>query len=76
MYHIEGALKKLRATIDNKARVEGCIVEEFKVKGIVYFTKHHNINAPTMRYYVDEGMIFSFLSVSWWFIAHLFTCLH
>jgi hypothetical protein len=32
MYHIEMALKKLRVMVDNKARVEGCIVEEFKLK--------------------------------------------
>jgi hypothetical protein len=52
MYHIERALKKLRAMVRNKAKVEGCIVEEFKLKEItyfssVYFTKHHNVNAPT-----------------------------
>jgi hypothetical protein len=27
MYHIERPLKKLRAMVGNKARVEGCIVE-------------------------------------------------
>jgi hypothetical protein len=50
MYHIEKALKNLRAMVRNKARVEGCIAEEFKLKDItyfisVYFTKHHNVNA-------------------------------
>jgi hypothetical protein len=38
MYHIERALKKLRAMVGNKARVEGCIAEEFKLKEITYFT--------------------------------------
>jgi hypothetical protein len=38
MYYIERALKKLRAMVGNKARVEGCIIEEFKVKETVYFT--------------------------------------
>jgi hypothetical protein len=36
-YHIERTLKKLRAMVGNKARVEGCIVKEFKVKEIAYF---------------------------------------
>jgi hypothetical protein len=61
MYHIEWALKNLRAMIRNKARVEGCITEEFKLKEIVYFTsvyfiEHHNVNTPTMRYHVDENI--------------------
>jgi hypothetical protein len=59
IYHIERALKKLRAMVGNKARVEGCIIEEFKVKEIayftsVYFTEYHNVNTPTMRYHVDK----------------------
>jgi hypothetical protein len=32
MYHIERALKKLRAMVRNKAKIEGCIVEEFRLK--------------------------------------------
>jgi hypothetical protein len=32
MYHIEKALKKLRAMVRDKAKVEGCIAEEFKLK--------------------------------------------
>jgi hypothetical protein len=45
----------------NKANVEGCIAEEFKLKEIayftcVYFTEHHNVNAPTMRYHVNENI--------------------
>jgi hypothetical protein len=38
MYHIERALKKLRAMVGNMERVESCIVEEFKLKDITYFT--------------------------------------
>jgi hypothetical protein len=64
MYHIERALKNLRARVHNKARVEGCIAEEFKLKDIayftsVYFTEHHNINSPTMWYHVDEDIPYS-----------------
>jgi hypothetical protein len=52
MYHIEWALKKLRAMVRNKAMDEDCIAEEFKLKEItyfssVYFVGHHNVNAPT-----------------------------
>jgi hypothetical protein len=32
MYHIERALKMFRSMVGNKARVEGCILEEFKYK--------------------------------------------
>jgi hypothetical protein len=61
MYHIERALKKLRVMVGNKAKVEGCIVEEFKLKEIanftsVYFTEHHNVNESTIRYHVDEDI--------------------
>jgi hypothetical protein len=68
MYHIERALKNLRAMVHNKARVECCIAEEFKLKEIayftsVYFTEHHNVNAPTMRYHVDEDIPYSDLQI-------------
>jgi hypothetical protein len=61
MYHIERALKKLKAMAGNKARVEGCIAEKFKVKEItyftsVYFTEHHNVNARTMQYHVNQDI--------------------
>jgi hypothetical protein len=61
MYHIERALKNLRVRVCNKARVEGCIIEEFKLKEItyftnMYFTEHHNVNEPTMQYHVDEDI--------------------
>jgi hypothetical protein len=38
MYHIERALKNHRAMVHNKAWVEVCITEEFKLKEIAYFT--------------------------------------
>jgi hypothetical protein len=71
MYHIARALKKLRAMVDNKARVEGCIAEEFKLKEIAYFTsvyfvEHHNVNTPTMRYHVDEDISYSDLQFFQW----------
>ncbi|WVZ79950.1 hypothetical protein U9M48_027472 [Paspalum notatum var. saurae] len=45
--------------VGNKARAEGCITEAFIFKEIsyfssVYFAEEHNVNAPTMRYIVDE----------------------
>jgi hypothetical protein len=48
MFHIERALKKLRAMVGNKARVEGCIVEQFKLKEVAHFTscyfaEEHNV---------------------------------
>jgi hypothetical protein len=68
MYHIERALKNLRAMVHNKAKVEGCIAEEFKLKEIAYFTSmyfagHHNVNAPTMRYHVNEDIPCSDLQI-------------
>jgi hypothetical protein len=71
MYHIERALKKLRSMVRNKAKVEGCIAEEFKLKEItyfssVYFAEHHNVNAPTLRYHVDEDIPCSDLQIFQW----------
>jgi hypothetical protein len=71
MYHIERALNNLRAMVRNKARVEGCIIEEFKLKEImyftsVYFTEHHNVNAHTMQYHVDEDIPCSDLHIFQW----------
>ena len=68
MYHIERALKYLRAMVGNKARVEGCIAEAFILKEIsyfssVYFAEKHNVNAPTMRYNVDEESPLSDLEI-------------
>jgi hypothetical protein len=57
--------------VHNKAKVEDCIVEEFKLKEItyfssVYFTEHHNVNVHTMRYYVNEGIPCSDLQIFQW----------
>jgi hypothetical protein len=64
MYHIERALKKVRAMVGNKTKVKSCIAEEFKIKEIAYFTsvyfvQHHNVNAPNMQYHVDEDIPYS-----------------
>jgi hypothetical protein len=53
------ALKRLSYMVGNKARVEGCIAEEFKYKETayftsVYFTEEHNVNAPMMQYHVHQ----------------------
>ena len=50
------------------ARVEGCIAEAFILKEIsyfssVYFAEEHNVNAPTMRYNVDEESPLSDLEI-------------
>jgi hypothetical protein len=71
MYHIERVLKNLGAMVRNKARVKGCIAEEFKLKEIayftsVYFTELHNVNTPTMRYHVDEDIHCSDLQIFQW----------
>jgi hypothetical protein len=59
MYHFERAPKRLRHMVDNKVRIEWCIIEEFKYKEIayftsVYFTEEHNVNAPMMWYHVHQ----------------------
>jgi hypothetical protein len=59
MYHIEIALRYLKPMVGNRVRVEGCIVEEFILKEVayfssIYFTVEHNVNAPMMQYNVDE----------------------
>jgi hypothetical protein len=59
MFHIERALKKLRAMVGNKARVEGCIAKQFKLKEVAHFTscyfaEKHNVFAQKKRYHDDE----------------------
>jgi hypothetical protein len=54
MYFVERDLKKLKATIKNKTRVEGCIAEAFYLKEILhymstYFAEENNINAHIPR---------------------------
>jgi hypothetical protein len=71
MYHIERAQKNLRVILRNRARVEGCITEEFKLKEIayfssVYFVEHHNVNTPTMQYHMDEDIPCSDLQIFQW----------
>jgi hypothetical protein len=70
MYHIERTLKKLCAMVGNKRRVEGCIAEEFKYKEIasftsLYFAEEHNVNAPALRYHVDEPLISDLKIFQW-----------
>jgi hypothetical protein len=71
MYHIERALKYLRAMVGNKARVEGSIAKSFLLKEIkyflsVYFAEKYNINALTLRYNVDEEPPLSDLKIFQW----------
>jgi hypothetical protein len=71
MYNQERELKKLRYTIRNKARVEGCIVEAFTCKEIInfssmYFTRANNVNAPTTWYHVVRDVPLSELSIFQW----------
>jgi hypothetical protein len=59
MFHIERALKKLRALVGKKARVEGCIAKKFKLKEgahftSCYFAEEHNVFARKKRYHDDE----------------------
>jgi hypothetical protein len=68
MYHIERALRYFKPMVDNRARVEGCIAEAFILNEVayfssVYFAEEHNVNAPTMRYNVDEEPPCSDLSI-------------
>jgi hypothetical protein len=56
MYSQERELKKLRATVRNKARVEGCIAEAYAAKEISnfsskYFAKKRNVYATAERYH-------------------------
>jgi hypothetical protein len=68
MYHIEKALRYLKPMVDNRARVEWCIVEAFILREVayfssVYFAEEHNVNAPMMQYNVDEEPPCSNLSI-------------
>jgi hypothetical protein len=59
MYNQEREMKKLRVTVRNKARVEGCIGEVFTCKEITnfsrkYFSCANNMNAHTTRYHIVE----------------------
>jgi hypothetical protein len=54
--------------VGNRERVEWCITEAFTLKEVahfssVYFVEEHNVNAPMMRYNVDEEPPYSDLSI-------------
>jgi hypothetical protein len=71
MYSQERELKKLRATVCNKARVEGCIVEPFTCKEIrnfssMYFSRANNVNAHTLRYHIVKEVPLIELSILKW----------
>jgi hypothetical protein len=71
MHSQERELKKLRATVCNKASVEGCIAEAFTCKEItnfssMYFSHANNMNAPTSRYHIVKGVPLSALSIFQW----------
>jgi hypothetical protein len=71
MYSQERELKKLRATVCNKARVEGCIAEAFVCKEItnflsMYFSRANNVNAHTPQYHIEEVVPLSELKIFQW----------
>jgi hypothetical protein len=71
MYSQERELKKLRATVCNKARVEGCIREAFACKEItnfssMYFSRANNVNAHMPRYHIEEVVPLSELKIFQW----------
>jgi hypothetical protein len=66
MYHIERAHIYIKPMVGNRARVEGCITEAFILKEVAYFSSvyfEHNVNAPMMRYNVNEEPPCSDLSI-------------
>jgi hypothetical protein len=71
MYSKKRELKKLRVTVCNKARVEGCIAAAFACKEITnfsseYFSHTNNVNAYTMRYHIVEEVSLTELSIFQW----------
>jgi hypothetical protein len=80
MYSQERELKKLRVTVCNKARVEGCIADAFICKEITnfsskYFSCANNVNAHTMRYHIVEEVLLNELSIFQWKGAYIWSCL-
>jgi hypothetical protein len=68
MYSRERELKKLRATMCNKTRVEVCIAETFTCKEItnfssMYFSRANNVNAHTPRYHIEKVVLLSELKI-------------
>jgi hypothetical protein len=71
MYSQERELKKLKVTVRNKARVEGCNTEAFVCKDITnfsskYFSRANNVNAHMTWYYIVEKVLLSELSIFQW----------
>jgi hypothetical protein len=71
MYSQERELQKLRATVRNKAMVEGCITEAFACKEItnfsgMYFSRANNMNAHTPQYHIEEVVPLSKLKIFQW----------
>jgi hypothetical protein len=68
MYNQEKELTKLKVTVHNNARVEGCIMEAFTCKEIMnfsskYFSRANNMNAHTTRYHIVKEVLLSELSI-------------
>jgi hypothetical protein len=68
MYNQERELKKLRVTVRNKIRGEGCIAEAFMCKEITnfsskYFSCDNNVNAHTIWCHIVEEVPLSELSI-------------
>jgi hypothetical protein len=70
MYSQERELKKLKVTVRNKARVDGCIMEAFVCKEITnfsskYFSHANNVNAHMMRYHIVEVPLSELTILQW-----------
>jgi hypothetical protein len=71
IYFVERDLKKLKATIGNKTRVEGCIAEAFYLKEIshytsTYFAEENNTNAHIPCYHTSNETPTSNLKLFQW----------
>jgi hypothetical protein len=71
MYSQEGKLKKLRVTVHNMARGEGCIAEAFECKKITNFSSKYllhanNVNTRMTQYHIVEEVRLSELSIFQW----------
>jgi hypothetical protein len=71
MYSQEIELKKLRVTVRNKARVDGCIAEAFACKEFTnfsskYFSCANNVNAHLTWYNIVAEIPLSELSIFQW----------
>jgi hypothetical protein len=71
MYSQERALKKLRSTVLNKARVEECIAEAFMCKAIMsfssmYISHANNVNDHMLQYQIVEEVSLIKLKILQW----------